>query len=120
PAAKLWVCKRAITTIAECMEVLGGNGYVEEGPLARLYREAPVNSIWEGSGNIMALDVLRALQRDPGCLAALRAELEPSRGEWPAYDHALDEWLTQVGGQLPRGTSASAPSAGDASASVDP
>lgn len=120
PAAKLWVCKRAITTIAECMEILGGNGYVEEGPLARLYREAPVNSIWEGSGNIMALDVLRALQRDPGCLAALRAELEPSRGEWPAYDRALDEWLTQVGGQLRRGTSASAPSAGDASASVDP
>lgn len=64
PAAKLWVCKRALTHSGEAMEVLGGNGYVETGLMARLYREAPVNSIWEGSGNVMALDVLRAAQRE--------------------------------------------------------
>ncbi|WP_322997394.1 acyl-CoA dehydrogenase family protein [Castellaniella sp.] len=60
PAAKFWVCKRTIEALAECMEVWGGNGYIEDGPMARLYREAPVNSIWEGSGNVMCLDVLRA------------------------------------------------------------
>lgn len=65
PAAKFWICKRATAFIAECMEVLGGNGYIEEAPLARLLREAPVNSIWEGSGNVMCLDVLRALAREP-------------------------------------------------------
>jgi putative acyl-CoA dehydrogenase len=65
PAAKFWVCKRAIAFTGECMEVWGGNGYVETGPMARLYREAPVNSIWEGSGNVMCLDVLRAIERDP-------------------------------------------------------
>jgi putative acyl-CoA dehydrogenase len=65
PAAKLWVCKRALECTGEAMELLGGNGYVEDGVLARLYREAPVNSIWEGSGNVMALDVLRAIAREP-------------------------------------------------------
>jgi putative acyl-CoA dehydrogenase len=65
PAAKLWVCKRAMACTGEAMELLGGNGYVEDGVLARLYREAPVNSIWEGSGNVMALDVLRAIAREP-------------------------------------------------------
>ncbi|MBV8273140.1 MAG: DNA alkylation response protein, partial [Cupriavidus sp.] len=65
PAAKFWVCKRALEFAGEAMEVWGGNGYVETGPLARIYREMPVNSIWEGSGNIMCLDVLRALQRNP-------------------------------------------------------
>ena len=65
PAAKFWVCKRTEQVVAECMEVWGGNGYIEDGPMPRLYREAPVNSIWEGSGNIMCLDVLRALRRDP-------------------------------------------------------
>ncbi|MCE4557255.1 acyl-CoA dehydrogenase family protein [Roseateles cellulosilyticus] len=71
PAAKLWVCKRAIECTGEAMELLGGNGYVEDGVLARLYREAPVNSIWEGSGNVMALDVLRAIARDPDTALAL-------------------------------------------------
>lgn len=64
PAAKFWVCKRALEFTGECMEVWGGNGYVETGPMARLYREAPVNSIWEGSGNVMCLDVLRAIERE--------------------------------------------------------
>jgi len=71
PAAKLWVCKRAIECTGEAMELLGGNGYVEDGVLARLYREAPVNSIWEGSGNVMALDVLRAVAREPQVALAL-------------------------------------------------
>ena len=78
PAAKFWVCKRAIAVTAECMEVLGGNGYVEDWPLTRLYREAPVNSIWEGSGNVVCLDMLRGLARDAvttqALLDALNAE----------------------------------------------
>lgn len=91
PAAKLWVCKRAINAIAECMEVWGGNGYVEEGPMPRLYREAPVNSIWEGSGNVMALDVLRALQREPDALPALDREFAPAAGH-AAFARALSAW----------------------------
>ncbi|WP_432728515.1 acyl-CoA dehydrogenase family protein [Variovorax sp. W6] len=65
PAAKFWNCKRAVALTGEAMEVFGGNGYVEEGPMGRLFREAPVNSIWEGSGNVMCLDVLRAVSRNP-------------------------------------------------------
>lgn len=64
PAAKFWVCKRTLEFTGECMEIWGGNGYVETSPMARMYREAPVNSIWEGSGNIMCLDVLRAIERE--------------------------------------------------------
>lgn len=64
PAAKFWICKRALEFTGECMEVWGGNGYVEEAPMARMFREAPVNSIWEGSGNIMCLDVLRAVEKE--------------------------------------------------------
>ncbi len=65
PAAKYWVCKRGPTLAADAMEVLGGNGYVEDSGMPRLYREMPVNSIWEGSGNVMCLDVLRAVTRAP-------------------------------------------------------
>lgn len=75
PAAKFWICKRAIEFSGECMEVLGGNGYVESAPLARLYREAPVNSIWEGSGNVMCLDMLRAIAREPEAFGLMLAEL---------------------------------------------
>ncbi|MFZ6861260.1 isovaleryl-CoA dehydrogenase [Undibacterium sp. Ji67W] len=78
PAAKFWVCKRTLEFTGECMEVWGGNGYVETGPMARLYREAPVNSIWEGSGNVMCLDVLRAIERDPEGMQLLIAELNAS------------------------------------------
>ena len=78
--AKYWVCKRAPMMIAEAMECLGGNGYVEESILPRLYREAPVNSIWEGTGNVVCLDVLRALTREPDSLEALLAELHRARG----------------------------------------
>ena len=74
PAAKFWVCKRAIACTAEAMEVLGGNGYVESSVMARLLREAPVNSIWEGSGNVMCLDVMRAIARAPDAFALLVAD----------------------------------------------
>lgn len=75
PAGKYWICKRGPGFGAEAMEVLGGSGYVEDGPLARLYRELPVNSIWEGSGNVMCLDLLRALGKTPAARAALAGEL---------------------------------------------
>jgi putative acyl-CoA dehydrogenase len=75
PAAKFWVCKRAVEVTGEAMEVFGGNGYVETGPMARLFREAPVNSIWEGSGNVMCLDVMRAIAREPEAASALLDEL---------------------------------------------
>jgi putative acyl-CoA dehydrogenase len=80
PAAKFWVCKRGPALAAEAMEVLGGNGYVEEGPLARLYRQMPLNSIWEGAGNIMCLDVLRAVHRDARCIDVIAEELAPAKG----------------------------------------
>ena len=84
PAAKFWICKRALEFTGECMEVWGGNGYVETGPMARLYREAPVNSIWEGSGNVMCLDVLRAIEREAQGFALLLEELQQA-----AAAHAL-------------------------------
>ncbi len=71
PAAKFWVCKRAVELCGEAIEIFGGNGYVEAGPMARLFREAPVNSIWEGSGNVMCLDMLRAIAREPALLFGL-------------------------------------------------
>jgi putative acyl-CoA dehydrogenase len=80
PAAKFWICKRAAAFAQEAMEVLGGNGYVEESILPRIYREAPVNSIWEGSGNVMCLDLLRAIGRDPDVVATLEYAMAPTRG----------------------------------------
>ncbi len=85
-ALKYWICKRTAPHAAEATEVLGGNGYVEESGLPRLYREAPLNSIWEGSGNVMCLDVLRALLREPETGAALFAELATSSGVDPRLD----------------------------------
>src|SRR5690606_6776621 len=76
PAAKFWICKRSIEAAGECMEVWGGNGYIEDGRMARLFRGAPVNSIWEGSGNVMCLDVLRGLKRHPDQAQALLAALQ--------------------------------------------
>jgi putative acyl-CoA dehydrogenase len=83
PAAKYFVCKAAPGFIYEAMECLGGNGYVEEGVLARLYREAPVNAIWEGSGNVMCLDVLRALARDSEAAHAVLAALTRASADLP-------------------------------------
>jgi len=92
PVAKFWICKRGAAFTQEAMECLGGNGYVEEGGegvMARIYREMPVNSIWEGAGNIMALDLLRALRK--GDMAeALAAELAPARGANAAFDRFAD------------------------------
>ena len=83
---KYWICKRAPVFVNEAQECLGGNGYVEESLLPRLYRQAPLNSIWEGSGNIQCLDVLRALAREPETGEALFAELEAPQGAHPALD----------------------------------
>jgi putative acyl-CoA dehydrogenase len=80
PAAKHWVCKRAPLHAAEALECLGGNGYVEESGMPRLYREAPLNSIWEGSGNVTALDLLRALRQQPAVADAVAAELARAAG----------------------------------------
>lgn len=80
PVVKYWVCKIAPSVIYEAMECLGGNGYIEESPLARHYREAPVNAIWEGSGNVMALDVLRVLARGPELFDVTLAALERDLG----------------------------------------
>jgi putative acyl-CoA dehydrogenase len=91
PAAKFWVCKRALTFTGEAMEVWGGNGYVETGPMARFYREAPVNSIWEGSGNVMCLEVLRALERDPDAAAALLDDWRDDARRDPRFAAALAE-----------------------------
>src|SRR5439155_3403956 len=73
---KFWVCKRTPTVVVEALECLGGNGYVEESGMPRLYREAPLNSIWEGSGNVIALDLLRAVGRQPESLEAFLAEVD--------------------------------------------
>ncbi|MDG4902644.1 MULTISPECIES: DNA alkylation response protein [unclassified Mesorhizobium] len=80
PVVKYWVCKIAPALLYEAMECLGGNGYVEEAPLARYYREAPVNAIWEGSGNVMALDVLRVLGRAPGLFEEVLAGIDRDLG----------------------------------------
>jgi putative acyl-CoA dehydrogenase len=83
---KYWVCKRAPSVVYEAMECLGGNGYVEEQPLARLYRQAPLNSIWEGSGNVICLDVLRAMAREPASVEGIRSELDAALGQDRRYD----------------------------------
>jgi putative acyl-CoA dehydrogenase len=95
---KYWVCKRAPHMIYEAMECLGGSGYVEESILPRLYREAPVNAIWEGSGNVICLDVLRAIGREPEAVPALLAELDLARGG----DKALDAALASLRAELAR------------------
>ncbi|MAU98293.1 MAG: DNA alkylation response protein [Fulvimarina sp.] len=81
PVTKYWVCKLAPAFAYEAMECLGGNGYVEDGRLARAYREAPVNAIWEGSGNVVALDLLRVLKRDPDAFETVIATIEADLGE---------------------------------------
>jgi putative acyl-CoA dehydrogenase len=89
PIAKYWVCKRTPSFVYEAMECHGGNGYVEDSPLPRYFRQSPLNSIWEGSGNVIALDVLRAIQKQPALLDALLGELEPARGFDPRFDRVL-------------------------------
>ena len=94
PAAKFWICKRAIGLTAECMEVWGGNGYIEDGPMPRLFREAPVNAIWEGSGNVMCLDVLRGLRREPELAGALIDALVSESADEPLLAQRAENLAT--------------------------
>ncbi len=96
PAAKYYVCKRTPAAVGEALECLGGNGYVEESGMPRLYREAPVNSVWEGSGSVTALDLVRALQRAPDALAAYLAEVGLADGMDPRLDAAVTDLLTAL------------------------
>ncbi len=83
---KFWNCKRAVFAVGEALEVLGGNGYVEESVLPRLYRDIPVNSVWEGSGNVQCLDVLRSMQKEPKSIEAVFNELDSAQGLNDFYD----------------------------------
>ena len=102
--SKYWTCKRAIPVVAEALECLGGNGYVEESIMPRLYREAPLNSIWEGSGNVNALDVLRAIEREPESVTAFMSEVEEARGS----DSRLDRSIAELKKQLSNGAAVEA------------
>jgi putative acyl-CoA dehydrogenase len=101
PAGKYWICKRGPAFGAEAMEVMGGNGYVEDGPLGRLYREFPVNSIWEGSGNVMCLDLLRALEKAPTARQALAAELRAAGDGDADYGALVRQLLADLDAQAP-------------------
>jgi putative acyl-CoA dehydrogenase len=89
---KYWICKRTPQHAYEAMECIGGSGVMEDGPFPRLYREAPVNAIWEGSGNVQCLDMLRAMRKSPAVVDAFLAELAKARGGNPA----LDRWVTAL------------------------
>ncbi len=90
PVGKYWNCKRVVGVVHEALECHGGNGFVEEGPMARLYREAPLNGIWEGSGNIIALDVLRAAAKSPESVPAFLDEVRTTKGGDRRLDRAID------------------------------
>jgi putative acyl-CoA dehydrogenase len=96
PLAKFWNCKRAAAFVVEALECHGGNGFIEENPMARLYREAPLNAIWEGTSNMMCMDVLRAFQREPRTKDAFMAEVGSARGA----NRALDRWLDRLGDEV--------------------
>lgn len=93
---KFWICKRAVFAVGEALEVLGGNGYVEESVLPRLYRDIPVNSVWEGSGNVQCLDVLRSMQKEKGSLEILLNEIKSVRG----INKTFDKFILDVEKQL--------------------
>ncbi|MGW7381967.1 acyl-CoA dehydrogenase family protein [Streptomyces sp. NPDC054794] len=97
PAAKYWVTKRCTPVTVEAAECLGGNGYVEESGMPRLVRESPLNSVWEGAGNVQALDVLRALRREPQALDAFLVEVGRARGADHRLDTAVKNLLTELG-----------------------
>ena len=94
---KFWICKCTANFVYECMECHGGAGYIEESPLPRLYREAPLNSIWEGSGNVIALDVLRTIRKEPLALEACFAELDLARGGDAHFDRAAADLRDRLG-----------------------
>jgi len=91
PIAKYWNCKRAAPVVVEALECHGGNGFIEDHLMARLYREAPLNGIWEGTGNVVCLDVLRSIRRYPDCVPALLDELRAAGGSDPRYDAFITE-----------------------------
>jgi putative acyl-CoA dehydrogenase len=95
--AKFWVCKATPPLVAEALECLGGNGYVEESVLPRLFRESPLNSLWEGAGNVNALDLLRAASREPETVEALRAEIRLAEGADPRLDDATKAFEVELG-----------------------
>jgi putative acyl-CoA dehydrogenase len=90
PVAKFWNCRRAVGVVHEALECHGGNGFIEEGPMARLYREAPLNGIWEGAGNVVALDVLRAVSKSPQTVSAFVAEARAAQGTDRRLDPRID------------------------------
>jgi putative acyl-CoA dehydrogenase len=102
PTLKYWVCKRAPMHLGEALECLGGYGYIEESRLPRAYREAPLMSVWEGSGNVQALDVLRALQTDPECAEAVLAELAEVAGANRLLDATTTALKTDLAGGAAR------------------
>ncbi|MDX6355237.1 MAG: putative acyl-CoA dehydrogenase [Streptomyces sp.] len=96
PVTKYWVTKRCSAVAVEALECLGGNGYVEESGMPRIFRESPLNSVWEGSGNVQALDVLRVLQRDPRAVAAFLTEIGLARGADHRLDVAIKDLLAEL------------------------
>jgi putative acyl-CoA dehydrogenase len=94
---KFWVTKRCPAVAAEALECLGGNGYVEESGMPRIFRESPLNSVWEGSGNVQALDVLRVLGREPLAVEAFLTEVGRARGADHRLDAAVKDLLTELG-----------------------
>ncbi|MFJ9928311.1 acyl-CoA dehydrogenase family protein [Streptomyces misionensis] len=96
PAAKYWIAKRCAPVVVEAAECLGGNGYVEESGLPRLVRESPLNSVWEGAGNVQALDALRALRREPGALDACLTEIGQAHGADHRLDRAVKDLFTEL------------------------
>ena len=99
PIGKYWVCKRTPQHACEAMECIGGGGVMEDSPMPRLFRESPVNAIWEGSGNVQCLDVLRAVRKSPDALEAFFREVESARGAHPALDRLVATLLREFGDQ---------------------
>src|SRR5258706_4488447 len=99
PIIKYWTCKRAPQHAAEALECLGGSGYVEESDLPRLFRQSPLNGVWEGSGNVICLDVLRAIAREPASLDAYWEEVSLAAGA----DRRLDESVSRLRKELEAG-----------------
>jgi putative acyl-CoA dehydrogenase len=99
PIGKYWINKRVVNLAYEAMEVHGGGGYIENSVMTRIYRQSPLNSIWEGSGNVVCLDILRAIRRDPRSAQELVAELEKSRGANRLLDRVIDDVKSMLAGQ---------------------
>jgi putative acyl-CoA dehydrogenase len=97
PVGKYWINKRVVNFVYECMEAHGGAGYIEEGVMPRIFRQSPLNSIWEGSGNVICLDVLRAMAREPESTQAFVSELDAARGANAALDRTIDRAKDRIG-----------------------